>query len=441
MQNNLFSNSNNLTKQKPLADRMRPRNLDEFFGQEHLLAKGRILRRAIEKDALTSSIFYGPAGTGKTTIASIIANTTKRNFVSINAVSTGVAELRTILRQAEQSLLIDNTATYLFLDECHRWTKAQSDSILPAIENGIVIFIGSTTENPSAAMTPAIVSRCRVYKFNAHSPEDIKKALLNALQNKDRGYGNINISIDEQSIDYIASSSGGDFRQALSALEFAVITADEINNKKLIDINLVKECVQTPNINIDKQGYYDMISALIKSMRGSDSDAALFWLACLLHSGIDPRIIARRVMVHASEDVGLANPLAMLQAHAAVKAVEFVGMPEARIPLAQAVIAIAESEKSNRVCVAIDKAMQDAKSGKNIQVPNYLCDHSYSYKGQIKDEYLYPHNYKHSIVKQQYLPEEFKGNKYYIPSNEGYEKEIISLRKLREKYINENKDI
>ena len=344
MQNNLFSNTQNRIKQQPLADRMRPRNFDEFFGQEHLLAKGRLLRRAIDKDALTSSIFYGPAGTGKTTVAHIIAQQTKKEFVSINAVSTGVSEIRNILKEAENNLLHFGKGTYLFLDECHRWSKSQSDSILPAVENGIVTFIGSTTENPSASMTPAIVSRCRVYKFLPHSSESIEKVLLNALNDKERGYGEIEISIGKDSIDYISSSSGGDVRQALSALELAVLTSDEVDGKRIISLELTKECVQTPRINIDKQLYYDMISAFIKSMRGSDTDAALFWLARMLHAGVDPKIIARRVMVHASEDVGLANPIAMLQAHAAVKAVEFVGMPEARIPLAQAVIAISESE-------------------------------------------------------------------------------------------------
>lgn len=435
MQNSLFTNTQNIIKQKPLADRMRPRNFDEFFGQEHLLAKGRLLRRAIDKDALTSSIFYGPAGSGKTTVANIIAESTKKNFVSINAVSTGVSELRSILKEAENDLFRFGKGTYLFLDECHRWSKAQSDSILPAVENGIVTFIGSTTENPSAAMTPAIVSRCRVYKFLPHNPESIKKAILNALQNKERGYGDINISISDESIEYIAISSGGDFRQALSALELAVVTADEIDGQKIITIDQVKECVQTPRINVDKQLYYDMISAFIKSMRGSDADAALFWLARLLHSGIDPKVIARRIMVHASEDVGMANPLVMLQAHAAVKAVEFIGMPEARIPLAQAVVAIAESEKSNSVVVAIDKAMADAESGTKAEVPNYLCDHSFTYKGDIIEEYLYPHSYEHSVVKQDYLPEGFKNIKYYIPSDEGYEKEIKRLRLLREEYL------
>lgn len=436
MQNNLFSNTQNRIKQQPLADRMRPRNFDEFFGQEHLLAKGRLLRRAIDKDALTSSIFYGPAGTGKTTVAHIIAQHTKKDFVSINAVSTGVSEIRNILKEAESNLLHFGKGTYLFLDECHRWSKSQSDSILPAVENGIVTFIGSTTENPSASMTPAIVSRCRVYKFLPHSSESIKKVLLNALNDKERGYGDLEIQIGDNSIDYISSSSGGDVRQALSALELAVLTSDEVDGKKIISLELTKECVQTPRINIDKQLYYDMISAFIKSMRGSDTDAALFWLARMLHAGVDPKIIARRVMVHASEDVGLANPIAMLQAHAAVKAVEFVGMPEARIPLAQAVIAISESEKSNSVVMAIDKAMEDAKLGKIAEVPNYLRDHSYSYNGDISDEYLYPHNYEHSLVKQSYLPEEFKDIHYYSPSNEGFEKEIRKLRSFREEFLN-----
>lgn len=440
MQQNLFQNSQNRMNHKPLADRMRPRTLDEVYGQEHLLGKGRLLRRAIENDALTSCIFFGPAGTGKTTIANIIAGYTKSSFVKINAVTSGVTELRQILKEAENNLLLHNRATYLFLDECHRWSKTQSDSILPAIESGLVKFIGSTTENPSAAMTPAIVSRCRVYRFLPHTPEHIEEALRHALADEERGYGKLRVSVSDEAIAYIASTSGGDFRQALSALEMAVLTAEEKDGVKHIALEDAKECVQTPLIGIDKQLYYDMISALIKSMRGSDSNAAVFWLARLLHSGIDPRIIARRVMVHASEDVGLADPMAMLQAHAAVKAVEFVGMPEARIPLTQAVIAIAEAEKSNSVVEAIDMAMQDAKSGKIVQVPKYLCDHSYAVKGEVYGEYLYPHSYEEHIVQQSYLPEEYADKVYYRPSQQGCEKQIAARQSFRQDLLrNRNK--
>lgn len=424
MQQNFIQQQNQSNYNKPLPERMRPQNLDQVFGQQHLIGRGRLLRRAIEKDNLSSCIFYGPAGTGKTTIANIIAKYTKSDFVKLNAVTSGVAELRNVLKKAEQNLQLLQKPTILFLDECHRWSKAQSDSILPAIENGLIKFIGSTTENPSAAMTPAIVSRCRVYRFLPHSLEDVTQALKTALQDRQRGYGNLKIHIENEALDYIAQTSGGDIRQALSALEMAVNVADKIDGELQIDITLAKECVQTPVIGIDKQLYYDMISAMIKSMRGSDPNASLFWLARLLHTGIDPRIIARRVMVHASEDVGLADPNVLLQAHAAVKAVEFVGMPEARIPLAQAVLAIALAEKSNSVVQAIDEAMAHAKAGNAVQVPNHLCDHSYAVKGELRGEYLYPHNYEHHIVAQKYVPEEFQDVIFYEPSSQGKEKEI-----------------
>lgn len=435
MQQDFFQNTEMKFSNQPLADRMRPRTLDEVFGQEHLLGKGRLLRRAIEKDALTSCIFFGPAGTGKTTIANIVASYTKSNFIKINAVTSGVAELRAILKEAERNLSMYNKGTYLFLDECHRWSKAQSDSILPAIESGLIKFIGSTTETPSVAMTPAIVSRCRVYRFLQHSVEDIEKALVFALKDTERGYGAQQIDLSEEAMHYIAATSGGDFRQALSALEMAVLTADEVNDKKIITLEDAKECVQTSLIGIDKQLYYDMISAFIKSMRGSDSNAALFWLARLLHAGIDPRIIARRVLVHASEDVGLADPSVLLQAHAAVRAVEFVGMPEARIPLAQAVIAIAEAEKSNSVIMAIDAAMADAKKGNVAQVPKYLCDHSYAVKGERYDGYLYPHDYPEHLVTQSYVPEGFENISYYQATKQGKEAEIYSRQIFRKETL------
>lgn len=439
-QDNLFSKLNPQTKyNQPLADRIRPETIDEMVGQKHLLEKGRLLRRAIEADSLTSSIFYGPPGCGKTTLARIIAKHTKANFVKLNAVISGVADVRNVIKDAEERQYRYSQATYLLLDECHRWSKTQSDSILPAVESGLIRFIGSTTENPSASMTPAIVSRCRVFRFLPLSVDDVKTAILNALNNKEKGLGQFNTKIDDDALEYIATTSSGDVRSALSALELAVLSSENINGLIHIDLATAKECVQTPLIGIDKQKYYDMISAMIKSMRGSDSNAAIFWLARLLHAGVDPKVIARRIMVHASEDVGLADPMAMLQAHAAVKATEFVGMPEARIPLAQAVIAISEAEKSNSVVMAIDNAMIDAEMGESIAVPNYLCDHSYAIKGEDKGEYLYPHDYPNHVVKQNYMPKGYENKKYYIPSDEGMEKNIKVKQKLRLDIINKQK--
>ncbi len=439
-QDNLFTKLNPQNKfNQPLADRIRPDTIDEMVGQKHLLEKGRLLRRAIESDSLTSSIFYGPPGCGKTTLARIIAKHTQANFVKLNAVTSGVADVRNVIKEAEERQYRYSQATYLLLDECHRWSKTQSDSILPAVESGLIRFIGSTTENPSASMTPAIVSRCRVFRFLPLSADDISVAILNALKNKEKGLGSFNVEIEDDALDYIATTSSGDVRSALSALELAVLTSEKSNGIIHIDLSIAKECVQTPLIGIDKQKYYDMISAMIKSMRGSDSNAAIFWLARLLHAGVDPKVIARRIMVHASEDVGLADPIAMLQAHAAVKATEFVGMPEARIPLAQAVIAIAEANKSNSVLLAIDSALKDAELGENIAVPNYLCDHSYAIKGEDKGEYLYPHDYPNHLVEQNYMPKGYENKKYYIPSNEGKERDIKEKQMFRRNVINKRK--
>ena len=344
-------------QEAPLADRMRPRTLAEFIGQRHLLGEGRLLRRAIEADRLTSSIFFGPPGCGKTTLASIIANSTKSAFVQLNAVTSGVADVRKVIADAQERRAYGQS-TYLLLDECHRWSKAQSDSILPAIERGIIRFIGSTTENPMVSMTPAIVSRCRVFQFEPLTERDVLTAMRRAIDDPERGYGQMKITADDDALRHIARIAGGDTRAALGAVELAVLTTPA-DAQGIIHITLAvaEESIQKPMIRCDESLYYDMLSAFCKSLRGSDSDAALAWFARLIYAGVDPKLIARRIIAHASEDVGLANPIAMLQAEAAARAVEFVGMPEARLPLAQAIIAICESPKSNSVCAAVDAAM------------------------------------------------------------------------------------
>ncbi len=419
----------------PLADRMRPRTLDELLGQQHIVGPGRLLRRAIEADRLTSSIFFGPPGCGKTTLASIIAASTQAAFVQLNAVTSGVADVREVLRAARERRDLYGQPTYLLLDECHRWSKAQSDSILPAIERGTIRFIGSTTENPMVAMTPAIVSRCRVFEFHPLTEEDVLTALRRALADKERGYGTLNIRAEAAALRHIARIAGGDTRAALGALELAVLTtpADE-NGVIQIDMVVAEESIQKPMLRCDEGLYYDMLSAFCKSLRGSDSDAALAWFARLIYAGVDPRLICRRIIAHASEDVGMANPIAMLQAQAAAADLEFVGMPEARLSIAQAIIAVCESPKSNSVSAAVDAAMADAERGGFGAVPTHLRDTHYSGHQRLGsgDGYLYPHDFPGHWVRQAYMPPELKGKTYYHPSEMGHEATILKNHRVRE---------
>ena len=418
----------------PLADRMRPRTLEEFIGQEHLVGKGRLLRRAIEADRLTSSIFFGPPGCGKTTLASIIARATKANFVQLNAVTSGVADVREVLKAAQERRSLYGQATYLLLDECHRWSKAQSDSILPAIERGTIRFIGSTTENPMVAMTPAIVSRCRVFQFHPLGEKDVLVAMRRALTDAERGYGALHVQADEDALQHIARIANGDTRAALGAIELAVLTtaADE-NGVIHIDMDVAEESIQKPMLRCDESLYYDMLSAFCKSLRGSDSNAALAWFARLNYAGVDPRLIVRRILAHASEDVGLANPIAMLQAAAAATALETMGMPEARLPIAQAIIAVCESPKSNSVCTAVDEAMADAEKGGFGPVPVHLRDTHYAGHTRIGsgEGYKYPHDFPGHWVQQEYMPPEVKDRQYYRPTEMGHEGTILKNHQAR----------
>lgn len=426
--------SMNARKLAPLADRMRPRTLDEFVGQEKIIGEGRLLRRAIMADRLTSCIFYGPPGTGKTTLASIIAGQTKSEFVKLNAVTSGVADVREVLKAAQDRLRMYGKSTYLLLDECHRWSKAQSDSILPAIEQGTIRFIGSTTENPMIAMTPAIVSRCRLFAFEKLSDEDVKRAVRNAIADKERGYGLQSVRIEPRALDHIAQVANGDARAALNALELAVLTTPmDAGGDTVITLEVAEESIQQRVLRMDESMFYDMLSAFCKSLRGSDSDAALAWFARMIYAGVDPRIIARRVIAHASEDVGLANPMAMLQAVAAAHALEEIGMPEARLSLTQAIVAVCESPKSNAVVMAIDRAMEDAKKGGYQSVPVHLRDTHYAGADKLGsgEGYKYAHDYPDHYVKQQYAPLEAGGMPYYLPSDQGCEKEIRAIRLSR----------
>ncbi len=423
-------------KSAPLADRMRPRNLDEFFGQAHIVGKGKLLRRAIETDSLTSSIFFGPPGSGKTTLAYVIANTTGAAFEKLNAVTSGVKDVRAIIEKAQERLELHGRHTYLLLDECHRWSKTQSDSILPAIEKGTIRFIGSTTENPMVSMTSAIISRCRLFQFFALTKDDVKQIVHMALLDKERGLGNLKVALNNDAAEHIANVANGDARTALNAIELAVLTTSPDKDGTInIDIETAEESIQRRAVRCDDEEYYNMLSAFCKSLRGSDADAALFWFARLIYAGVDPRIIVRRILAHASEDVGLANPSAMSQAVAAAQALEFVGMPEARLSIAQAIIFICESPKSNAVVCAIDAAFRDAENAYQLPVPQHLRDTSYhgakalgSGKG-----YKYPHDYERHYIPQQYLPDNLTDRVYYTPSEEGYEKKITETRRMQKR--------
>ena len=413
-------------RKSPLADRMRPRNLDEFIGQEHIVGKGRLLRRAIESDTLQSSIFFGPPGCGKTTLASVIANTTGAAFVKLNAVTSGVKEVREVISQAEDRLGLYGQYTYLLLDECHRWSKAQSDSILPALEKGTIRFIGSTTENPMISMTNAIVSRCRVFQFLPLGDDDVRKAVEAALKDKERGLGAYPVDIDEDALMHIVRISNGDARCALNAIELAVLTTELKDDRIHIDISIAEESIQRKVINIDDENFYNMLSAFCKSLRGSDSDAALAWFGRMIYAGVDPRIICRRLIAHASEDVGLANPTAMQQAVAAAQALQLIGMPEAKLPIAQAIIFICESPKSNSVVMAVDSAFEDSALYKDEPVPIHLRDTSYRGASKYGNGvgYKYPHDYSGHYVEQEYMPLSVRGKRYYIPSEQGTEARI-----------------
>lgn len=423
---------------KPLAERMRPQTMDDFLGQAHLVGPGRLLRRAIEADRMTSAIFYGPPGCGKTTLASVIAASTRSAFSQLNAVTSGVADLREVLKDADNRRKLYGQTTYLLLDECHRWNKAQSDCVLPAIEKGLVRFIGSTTENPSVAMTPAIVSRCRVFRFLPLMQADVEEGMRRALRDPVNGFGGRPIEVSDAALHHIAHVAGGDVRSALNALELAVLTTTPDEDGILrITMEVAEESIQKPVLRCDESLFYDMLSAFCKSLRGSDSDAALAWYARLTYAGVDPRLIVRRIIAHASEDVGLANPAAMLQAVAAGQALEMVGMPEARLPIAQAIIAVCESPKSNSVVSAIGAAMADAEKGGFGAVPFHLRDTNYPAHEQpapgAQKKYIYPHEYPGHWIPQAYMPPELEGKRYYLPSDQGAEAKNIEQLKRRGK--------
>lgn len=421
----------NSKKYAPLADRLRPTTLEEFVGQEHILKKGGIIEQAIRKGTLGSCIFYGPPGTGKTSLANIIANYSDADFKKLNAVSSGVSEVKQIIQEAKQKLALYGKRTYLLLDECHRWNKAQSDSMLEAIENGSIILIGSTTENPFINMTKAIVSRARVFEFKPLTKNDIKLVILNAIKSK-KGLGDLPIEILPDALEFLAFSVGGDVRSALNTLELASNTTPLKDNKIVLTKEIFAECLQEKVLSIDEDEYYDMLSAFCKSLRGSDSDSALFYAFRLIECGVDPLIIIRRLIAHASEDVGMADSNAMLISLSALNAYKEMGKPEGLIPLTHAIIYVCEAEKSNSVIVAKELAEQDAKNVKKVIVPNRLKNHP-STNDDGTGKYKYPHDYG-GYVKQQYFPDDLKDRVYYTPSKNGREKNIIRKKFDKEKY-------
>ena len=407
----------------PLAEPMRARNLDEFVGQKHIVGKDSLIRRALMVNRLGSCIFYGPPGVGKTTLAYIIADSLKLEYKKLNAVSSGVAEAKKVIDNARTHFELTGKSTILILDECHRWNKAQSDSVLEAVERGYITFIGTTTENPHISMTPAIVSRCRVFKFLPLDVQDIKDALIRAVKDRERGYGRLNIKIDNDAISHFAMFSNGDLRSAYNALELAITTTPLGSDNAIhIDKLVASQCIQQPVISVDENLYYDMLSAFCKSLRGSDTDAALYYAERLIKAGCDPLLICRRLIAHASEDVGMADSNAALLAMVAMNAVKNLGMPEGNIPLAHAIIYVCEAEKSNSVVVALNKAKYDAEYNPDDNVPEHLKNYHYDIKNP--PEYKYPHDFG-GYVKQQYLPDKLKDRVYYIPSNNGREKGLI----------------
>lgn len=422
-----YSRKEQIQREAPLAARMRPRTLDEFVGQEKILGPGRLLRRAIETDQLSSLILWGPPGTGKTTLAMVIANHTKSHFETISAVMAGVADIRRLVEEAKKRRSLYGQRTIVLVDEIHRFNKAQQDALLPHVENGTIILVGATTENPYFEVISALVSRSRVFRLDPLTEDDLITIIKRALTDKERGYGTLQVHIDDDALAHLVNVAGGDARVALNALESAVETTPPDESGTIhIDLNVAQESVQRRAILYDKDGdaHYDTISAFIKSLRGSDPDAALYWMAKMIYAGEDPRFIVRRMIILASEDIGLADPQALVVATAAAQALEWVGLPEAQYALAEAAIYLATAPKSNSVG-AYWKALEDVESLGAIEVPDHLKDASRDGKalGHGKG-YKYPHSYPDHHVIQQYLPDRLQGRRYYEPSEQGYERVI-----------------
>lgn len=419
----------------PMAERMRPTSIDEVYGQKHILSENKTLRKMIDKDKITSMVFFGPPGVGKSTVASIIAKKTKSEYIKLNAVLSNVSEIREAIKKAEKNLA-NSKKTILFIDEIHRFNKSQQDALLPAVENGTIILIGSTTQNPYFYLTNALLSRIMLFEFRNLEDSDIKEAILKATTDK-RGLGESDIAVENEAIDLIVKYSHGDVRKALTYLEaaFFVTQIDETKEKLTITEEVVKDVTSKQILNFDEDEHYNTISAFIKSVRGSDTNAAIYYLARMLESGEDPRYIARRLCILASEDIGLAEPEAINIASSLINIIEFIGMPEGRIPLAEVTIYLSLCPKSNSAYKAIDSAIRDIRNGELYSIPNYLKDNnSASFDKKSEEEYKYPHDFPYHIVKQDYLEKGIKKN-YYNPVDIGEERELKKVYEWIIKHI------
>ena len=424
-----YMRSQNMESEAPLASRLRPTTLDEVVGQQHIVGKDKLLYRAIKADKLSSIIFYGPPGTGKTTLAKVIAHTTSAEFMQINATSAGKKDMEEVITAAKNNQGMYGKKTILFIDEIHRFNKGQQDYLLPYVEDGTIILIGATTENPYFEVNGALLSRSVIFELKKLSKEDIRTLLLRAISDKEKGMGAYNAAIDDDALEFLADVSNGDARAALTALELGVLTTDRSEDGIIhITIDVASECIQKRVISYDKSGdnHYDTVSAFIKSMRGSDPDAAVYYLARMLYAGEDVKFIARRIMILASEDIGNADPMALTVAVSAAQAVERIGMPEAQIILAQAVTYMASAPKSNSAVNAISRAMNVVGRTKTPPVPTHLQDAHYKSAEKLGHGlgYKYAHNYKNHYVKQQYLPDGLTDEVFYEPSENGYEATI-----------------
>lgn len=433
-----YMRQQNMKDESPLASRLRPTTLDEVVGQQHIVGKDKLLYRAIKADKLSSIIFYGPPGTGKTTLAKVIANTTSAEFMQINATSAGKKDMEEVVAAAKNNQGMYGKKTILFIDEIHRFNKGQQDYLLPFVEDGTIILIGATTENPYFEVNPALLSRSVIFELKKLSTEDIRTLLLRAVNDTEKGMGSYHAQMDDDALEFLADMANGDARAALTAIELGILTTDRSEDGIIhITLDVASECIQKRVINYDKTGdnHYDTISAFIKSMRGSDPDAAVYYLARMLYVGEDVKFIARRIMILASEDIGNADPQALQVAVAAAQAVERLGMPEARIVLAQAVTYMASAPKSNSAINAIDKAMRVVQETKTPPVPVHLQDAHYKSAGKLGHGkgYKYAHDYKNHYVKQQYLPDGLTGEVFYEPSENGYEQQIRAYyKKIKE---------